>query len=109
MIKHVSIAPTTEQPPPPRFEAGTAPIVGPGGLGVVPDYPVRLGGVAIAAAEQALILRRFGLTSTLRPSFALGNGPDHADALVRSLHRLAGGTGAKASGRCDAPPAAGDL
>lgn len=147
MIEQVSFERTTYQPPPARFEAGTAPIAGAIGLGVALEYVERIGRLQIASAEHQLIryaeqelltipglriigrpslragavpfklaehedaavarhldgegialraghhcaqpiLRRFGLTSAVRPSFALYNGPDDVDALVASLRRL---------------------
>jgi cysteine desulfurase / selenocysteine lyase len=147
MIEQVSFERTTYQPPPARFEAGTAHIAGAIGLAVALDYVDQVGRPKLAAAEHRLvayaeqqlrtvsglriigqprlragavpfklaghedvdvarhldtdgvavraghhcaqpILRRFGLASAVRPSFALYNGPDDVDALVASLHRL---------------------
>ena len=48
-------------------------------------------GIAVRAGHHCAqpILRRFGLETTVRPSFALYNTPEDIDALVAALHRLA--------------------
>jgi cysteine desulfurase/selenocysteine lyase len=48
-------------------------------------------GIAVRAGHHCAqpILRRFGVESTIRPSFALYNTTDDVDALIEALFRIA--------------------
>ena len=52
-------------------------------------------GIAVRTGHHCAqpILRRFGLESTVRPSFAPYNTCEDVDALVAALHRLQAGRG----------------
>jgi cysteine desulfurase / selenocysteine lyase len=147
MIRNVTFERTVYQPPPTRFEAGTASIADAAGLGAALEYVERIGRPAIASYEQELlghatraleavpglrlvgtapdkaailsfvldgyrpeevgsalnsegiavraghhcaqpILRRFGLTATVRAALAMYNTHAEVDLLAAALHRL---------------------
>lgn len=85
MIRNVTFERTTYQPPPARFEAGTAAIAQAAGLGAALEYVERLGRGNIARYEHDLLAYATRQLQAIPGLRLIGTAPDRASILSLTL------------------------